>query len=220
EVDRGRPQERVAPLGHGLRHRRRTGDAAHGDGRARTARGVTGGIEVDEAHPGPGPVGAGIACCREGGRDTRILARVEGEGPTPDGAHAGTARANVEAGSCVAVVARRRVAWVLAADGRRRAEVGGADVAVVAVAHPAEAGAGRAGVAHGAGVAVGACDPVVQADEAADAGAVAGVVGANARGGARGPRPVGGAVRRAATARAPGAAGAPHAPPAEAHATH
>src|SRR5207253_10864913 len=86
-------------------------------------------------------------------------------------------------GGGFAVVARQCVAEVHAADRGRRAEVGRADVGVVAVRRGAEAGAEGARVADRADVAVGAGNRV-EAQEPTRPGTVAGVVGADAGGGA------------------------------------
>src|SRR5439155_14330676 len=136
-----------------------------------------------EADPRAGAIRANVAHRREA-RQARVLAGVAGERRPADEAHAPATRAAVAGGGGVTVVARECIVQVLAADGGRRAEIGGADVLVVAATRPADAGARRAGVAHRADVAVGAGDAVVEAREAAGPRPVAGVVGADGRGGA------------------------------------
>src|SRR5207245_5389553 len=129
-----------------------------------------------------GSVGAGVANRRKA-REARVLAGDQGELRIRGEAHALAARAAVACGGGFAVVARQRVAEVHAADRGRRAEVGRADVGVVAVRRGAEACAEGARVADRAEVAVVAGNRV-EAQEPTRPGAVAGVVGADARGGA------------------------------------
>src|SRR5262249_22414807 len=108
-------------------------------------RRVAGGARFEGARPRPGPVGPGTPGGREGRRYARVLARVEDERRLPDGAHADAARAHVPRGGGVPVVAGRRVEGVLAADGRRRVDVGGADVSVEARWQARRRGGARAG---------------------------------------------------------------------------